>query len=316
MPIYICGLARSGSTLLHQVISSHPQVATHRVKDYPMVFTPYWWRRATANLRRQAPRERAHRDGVMITTSSPEALEEMLWMAFFPRCHDPSVSNLIGATERHPAFESFYNAHIRKLLLAEGAMRYAAKANYHVARLPYLVRLFPDVRVLIPVREPAVHIESLLRQHRWFSLGQRRHPRALRFMQRSGHFEFGRDRRPMHLGDEARVRQVMEAWTGGEEVRGLAMYWEMVHRYLARLLDSDARVRAAAKVVPFETMCVDPRKTLRAILAHCQLADAEEIIEQHAPHIRRPTYYTSNLSADDLEVIRKETAATATLWGY
>src|SRR5438132_1369089 len=44
MPIYICGLARSGSTLLHEVISSHPSVATHRMKDYPMVFTPYWLR--------------------------------------------------------------------------------------------------------------------------------------------------------------------------------------------------------------------------------------------------------------------------------
>src|SRR5881628_3493740 len=51
MPIYVCGLARSGSTLLHEIVCSHPCVATHRIKDYPMVFTPYWWRRATANLR-------------------------------------------------------------------------------------------------------------------------------------------------------------------------------------------------------------------------------------------------------------------------
>jgi Sulfotransferase family len=42
MPIYISGLARSGSTLLHEIISSHPSVATHRTKDYPMLFTPYW----------------------------------------------------------------------------------------------------------------------------------------------------------------------------------------------------------------------------------------------------------------------------------
>ena len=107
MPIYVCGLARSGSTLLHEIISSHPGVATHRSKDYPMLFTPYWWRRATAKLRPQAPRERAHRDGIMVTTESPDALEEMLWMAFFPRCHDPSVSNLLGAADSHPAFESF-----------------------------------------------------------------------------------------------------------------------------------------------------------------------------------------------------------------
>jgi Sulfotransferase family len=316
MPIYVCGLARSGSTLLHEVVSSHPSVATHRMKDYPMLFTPYWWRRATASLRPAPPRERLHRDGVMVTTESPDALEEMLWMAFFPRCHDPAVCNLLGAEDSHPAFESFYRLHIRKLLLAEGATRYAAKANYHVARLGYLARLFPDARFVIPVRSPAGHIASLLRQHRWFSRGERKHPRALAYMRRSGHFEFGRDRRPIHLGDGERVRRIVSAWSAGDEVRGLALYWDMVYGYLARLLAADARVREAALVVRFEELCAAPAETLRAVFAHCALPDAESIVERHAPGIRSPTYYRSDFSAEDLAVIRAETADTARLWGY
>jgi hypothetical protein len=316
MPIYVCGLARSGSTLLHEVVSSHPGVATHRSKDYPMVFTPFWWRRATANLRPRPPRERPHRDGVMVTTESPDALEEMLWVAFFPRCHDPAVCNLLGAEDRHPAFESFYDLHIRKLLLAEAAHRYAAKANYHVARLGYLARVYPDARFLIPVREPAAHIGSLMRQHRLFSEGQADHPRALAYMRRSGHFEFGLDRRPMHLGDGERVRRIAQAWDRGEEVRGLAMYWDMVHSHLARLLERDARVRTAALVVRFEALCSAPAETLRAVLGHCSLPDAEAVVERHAPRIRAPDYYDSNFSSQDLAVIRQETAATASLWGY
>jgi hypothetical protein len=316
MPIYVCGLARSGSTLLHEIISSHPGVATHRSKDYPMLFTPYWWRRAIAKQRPQAPRERAHRDGIMVTTESPDALEEMLWMAFFPRCHDPAVSNLLGAADSHPAFESFYDLHIRKLLLAEGATRYAAKANYHVARLPYLARLFPDARFIIPVRAPAGHIASLMRQHRWFSEGERKHPRALAYMRRSGHFEFGLDRRPMNLGDEERVRRVEQAWAAGDEVRGLAIYWDMVHGYLARLLAADGPVRDAALVVRFETLCAAPAETLRTLLRHCALPDAERVVERYSPGVRSPTYYESNFSAEDLAVIREETAATARLWGY
>jgi hypothetical protein len=316
MPIYIGGLARSGSTLLHEVVASHPSVATHRMKDYPMLFTPFWWRRATANLRPSAPRERAHRDGVMVTTDSPDALEEMVWMAFFRRCHDPAVSCLLGTGDRHPAFESFYRNHIRKLQLAEGTTRYAAKANYHVARLPYLARLFPDVKFLIPVRAPTAHIESLMRQHRWFSQGQRKHPQALAYMQRSGHFEFGLDRRPMHLGDGKRVCQIVEAWAAGDEVRGLAMYWDMVYAYLARLLASNALVRDAAMVVRFEALCAAPAETLRAVLLHCALPDAESIVERHACGIRAPNYYESSLSSEDLEIIREETGATAHLWGY
>jgi hypothetical protein len=316
MPLYVCGLARSGSTLLHEVVSSHPQVATHRVKDFPMVFTPCWWRRATAKLRPQPPHERPHRDGVMITTDSPDALEEMLWMAFFPRCHDPSVSNLLDAGSRHPAFEAFYGLHLCKLLLAEGKARYAAKANYHVARLPYLLHLFPDARFLVPVREPAGHIASLLRQHRWFSQGQRKERRALAYMQRSGHFEFGLDRRPMHLGDGERVRRVMQAWAEGDEVRGLALYWDMVHAYLARLLASDSRVRDAVRVVRFETLCAEPVETLRAVFEHCGLPDAGSLVRSQALRIRSPAPSASGFSPRELAVIRAETAATSSLWGY
>ncbi len=315
-PVYVCGLARSGSTLLHQVVASHPGVATHRMKDYPMLFTPYWWRRAVARQPAGPPRERAHADGVLVTADSPDALEEMLWMAFFPRCHDPSVSNVLGAADRHPAFESFYRDHVRKLLLAEGATRYAAKANYHVARLAYLARLFPDARFLIPVRAPAAHVGSLLRQHRRYCEGQRRHPRNLAFMRRAGHFEFGRDRRPMHLGDAEMVRRVRRAWAAGEEVRGLALYWDMVHRHLARLLEEDARVRAAALVVRFEALCAAPAETLRAVLAHCGLPEAERVAERHAPAVRLPSYYDSGFSAADLAVIEAETADTARRWGY
>jgi hypothetical protein len=315
-PIYVCGLARSGSTLLHEVVTSHPDVATHRVKDYPMVFTPYWWRRATAQLRPTAPRERPHQDGVMVTTESPDAVEEMVWAALFPRCHDPSVSGLLGAGDSHPAFESFYGAHLRKLLLAEGKARYAAKNNYHIGRLPYLLRLFPDARFLIPVRSPAGHVASLMRQHRQFSQGQRKHRRALDFMRRSGHFEFGLDRRPMNLGDGERVRRVMRAWATGDEVRGWAAYWDMVHGHLARLLASDAAVRQAALVVRFEATCDAPAETLRDVFRHCALPDAEALVDRHAARVRRPDYYKADFSPRDLEVIREETAGTVGLWGY
>src|SRR5262249_1554555 len=65
--VFVCGLARSGSTLLHEIVASAPGVATQRVKDYPMVYTPYWWRQATARNPPTAPRERVHRDRMLIT---------------------------------------------------------------------------------------------------------------------------------------------------------------------------------------------------------------------------------------------------------
>jgi hypothetical protein len=316
MPIYVAGLARSGSTLLHEIIAGHPGVATHRVKDYPMVITPYWWRQATARLAPVAPRERAHHDKVMITTDSPDALEEMLWMAFFPRCHNPAVDNRLHAATRRRAFEDYYPTHMRKLLLAEHAGRYVAKANYHIARLAYLARLFPDAKFILPIRAPVGHIASLVRQQEWFTLGHKSNPRALRFMQRSGHFEFGRDRRPIHLGDEARVGAIRRAWSGKEEVRGWALYWDMVYGYLARLLAADPRLRAMTLTVRFEDLCEAPAETIRGVLAHCRLSDAEGVLAKFARGIRTPDYYKHSFTPLELEVIREETADTARQWGY
>src|SRR5207244_3542100 len=190
-------------------------------------------------------------------------------------CHDPSVSNRLAAGSSHRAFEAFYRAHLAKLLLAERATRYVAKANYHVARLAYLVRLFPDAKIILPVRAPESHIASLVRQHQWFFRGQRQHPRALAWMQRSGHFEFGRDRRPMNLGDSGRVQAIQWAWAAGQEVRGWAWYWDMVYGHLIRLLGADAQVRAATRVVRFEELCAAPAETIATVLDHCSLPGRE-----------------------------------------
>lgn len=315
MPIYISGLARSGSTLLHEAVASHPSVATHRVRDYPLVFTPYWWRRATAQIPPSAPRERVHRDGVVVNSESPDALEEMIWMAFFPGCHDPAQSNLLGRGDALPAFDNFYRAHLKKILLAETKTRYTAKANYHVARLAYLVQLFPDARFILPIRHPVAHIASLKRQHEWFSHGERLYPRSLAYMRRTGHYEFGLDRRPLNLGDHQRVSQIRDAWRSADEVRGLALYWDMVYSHLALLLETDAEVRSASLTIRFEDVGDAPAETFRRICEHCQLSDTARLAELFAARVRKspPVHDFSN---EEMAVIRDITEATARKWSY
>ena len=50
-PVFVSGVARSGSTILTEVISEHPHATCHHYSDFPMTWTPYWWN----SLRRQLP---------------------------------------------------------------------------------------------------------------------------------------------------------------------------------------------------------------------------------------------------------------------
>jgi hypothetical protein len=97
-PVYVAGLARSGSTVLLEILSAVPGVVTHRYKDYPPIYTPYFWNWLLDRIptREVRPVERTHLDGIMVMPDSPEAMEEILWMTFFPSLHDPGTSNVLG----------------------------------------------------------------------------------------------------------------------------------------------------------------------------------------------------------------------------
>lgn len=317
-PVYVAGLARSGSTILLEMLAAQGDLASHRYSDYPPVFTPYLWNRLLERMpkRQAAPSERTHRDGIKVTPESPEAFEEVLWMAFFPHLHDPSRRAVLDSETSNPAFDAFYRDHIRKLLRVRGGQRYLAKGNYNITRLEYLLKLFPDARFVIPVRAPTWHIASLMKQHRLFCEGERDHPKALQHMRRVGHFEFGLDRRAVNIGDGAETARIEDAWRRGEEVEGWARYWSQIYGFVADRLAANERLRDAALVVRFEDLCSRPHETLKGVLDHCRLGVPEAWLAEMAEKIHFPSYYRPGFTPQDLATIERFTGGTARRLGY
>lgn len=317
-PIFICGLARSGSTILLECLAEHGETVTHRYRDYPGVLAPVFWDHVARRLfaRHGEARERAHGDGISVTPDSPEAIEEMLWMAFHPDSHDPKRDNSLGRGEVAPGFASHYRDHIRKLLWLRRGTRYLSKGNYNVARLGALIELFPDARFIVPVRDPVTHIASLMRQHQRFGAAEAQHPAALRYMQRIGHFEFGLDRRPLNLGDGRLATEVGRLWAGGREVQGWALYWAGVHDFIADLLARDAELRGAVLPVRFEDLCTEGTETLSRVLAHAGLTADDGWIARQAARLRAPDYYKNEFGDSERATIRRLTAGAAARFGY
>jgi hypothetical protein len=278
-----------------------------------MLYTPHLWNRFLDRvpLRRQAPAERAHRDGMIVSADSPEAFEEVLWMAFFPDIHDPSRSAVLDARTHHSAFEAFYRDHLRKLLLVRRAERYLSKANYNLTRLEYLLHLFPDARFIIPVREPAWHIASLMKQHRLFCRGQRDNPRARVHLRRAGHFEFGLDRRPINAGDAEVITEIQALWRDGAEIEGWARYWNHLHSWLAARLEQNTALREASLVVRYEALCEQPGAMLRTLFEHSRLVPPPALLAGAEERIRFPTYYQPRFEPHELSLIERLTATTA-----
>lgn len=315
-PVFISGLARAGTTILLRKLCECPEFAAHRYSDFPFLFTPYAWAklRSLAPPPRQLPRERMHRDGIMVTAESPEAMEEVLWMAFFPRLHDPTSSHLLDEKVRHPAFESFLADHMRKLILVRGGRRYLSKNNYNLTRLSYLGRIFPDARFLLPIRAPAAHVASLLKQQRLFCEAQRESDAARRHLRLVGHFEFGLDRMPINPGTSDAVAAIEDCWARGEEVRGWAKYWALLYQHVADRLQTDPLLARRCLVVRYEDLCSRAEEAMAAIGEHIGLARATA---QHlASGLHQPDYYRAGFTETEHAAISEETSAVALRFGY
>lgn len=310
-PIYITGLARSGTTILLELLSRHSQLSSHRYRDFPPVLIPWFWNWFVdrAGSRHQTSSERAHGDGIYVTPESPEAFEEVIWMAFFPKLHDPDVNAALTVETSSGDFEAFYRDHIRKLLFIRGGRRYLSKANYNLSRLRYLLKLFPDARFILPIRDPARHIASLMRQHDRFCREQKRDVRLQRHMSRSGHFEFGLDRRPINSGNTQLTREIRDLWSRGRDVEGWALYWKDIYGHVADVLGTDAALRRATLVVNYESLCMRPAYVMRALLSHCELPSVgNDLAAVAADTIRHPSNYRPAFNEEQVAYIEAVTA--------
>jgi hypothetical protein len=302
-PVYVTSLPRSGTTILTEMLERHPDLTSHRYSDFPNAWTPYWRNYLLQRTRIRAPelKERAHGDRIQVSNDSPEAVEEVLWMHFFPFLHDADVNNVLDGRSRNSEFDRFYSQHILKLLAVRNAPRYLSKANYNLSRIRYILGLFPDARFLIPVRDPLHHVASLARQHARFTRASQADSRIPIQLAMSGHFEFGPQRTTVNFGDQQETRVILRCWREGRETEGWTRYWAATYRYLIDQLDSSPELRKACLLFRYEDLCNRSAAVIDAVLEFCELSMAgfEAIRTEYTDRLSLPDYYQPEFSPDD-----------------
>lgn len=240
--VCVLGLARAGTTALLRALHASGEFSSLTYADMPFVTAPNLWCAVSRRGRTIAPQTtRAHGDGVLVDTESPEAFEEVFWRM---RCgadyirtdhlciHTPSADTV-----------SDWRALQSLVCLRHGRSRYLAKNNNQVLRLASLAPQTPDAIYLVVFREPAAQAASLSAQHRRFT---RTDAFTRRYMEWLVHHEFGTTHRPFRFpetpaaeGDPGTLAYWLQRWTD-------------TYEYLLGILRAGARNLIA---VEYEALC-------------------------------------------------------------
>jgi hypothetical protein len=250
-PVLITALPRGGTTILLEVLASTPTFASHTYRDMPFILCPMMWDKISRGFRRdEAPRPRAHDDGIQISPDSPEAFEEVIWMRFWPEQYRRHAIAPWTSCDRDE-FVEFFSAHMRKIVALRRrekptASRYVSKNNLNVARIPAIWDRFPSAIVVVPFREPLQHAASLLRQHRRFAELHAKDPFSKRYMAGIGHFDFGMNLKPVNFDgwlDRAEARDPFS-------IQFWLEYWLATYRHVLR----EKKIRPRLALVRGEAM--------------------------------------------------------------
>lgn len=275
--VYVCGLARSGTTMLLRILDEVDAFRSLTYRDMPFVLAPNLWRQITRHAPlRSTPSERAHGDGILVGFDSPEGFEEVFWRTFGTPTSDPRC---LGVAEPSPEVLAAF-ADYRALVAnprtepraANGILtRYLSKNNNNLLRLRCL-SADPTATVLVVYRHPVATARSLNRQHQRFCAAQTEDRFTRSYMGWLAHHEFGLDHRPFCFAapamDFSRTLDDPNYWLD---------YWHAVHGYI--LAQQDLRLH----LVSHDVLRAEPTETLDAIFAALGVqADTASLAKQIA----------------------------------
>jgi len=266
-PVFITALPRAGTTLLLKLCVDTNEFASHRYSDMPFLLTPLLWNLYSRNFRYSgALTERVHGDGIKVNADSPEAFEEIIWKEFWPSYYKKEKI-LLWTKSSYPAFEEFFLDHMRKIILLRGGednqSRYISKNNMNIARIGYLASKFPDANILVLFRSPLQHAASLLNQHRNFLRIHEEDSFALKYMHDTGHFDFGKNLRPVDFDGWLSRNNTLDPNTISFWLR----YWINAYRYLISGTPDQVRFFS------YDYLCEDPQSGLKKL---ARILDVED----------------------------------------
>ena len=294
-PIFITSLPRAGTTLMLEVLYHFPSLATNTYRDMPFVMAPVLWSRISAPFaKRSELTERAHKDGMLIGYESPEAFEEVIWRTFWPEKYTESSIALWEIDDGKEEAYNFFVEHMKKIIAIrrphrkyEG--RYISKNNANIARIGLISQMFPESKIIVPIRHPIEHAASMLNQHRNFMKIHKKERFTSRYMADIGHYEFGNLHRTIgFIGIKELISDrnplTMDYWVG---------YWIAAFEHVL--------THRNAIILSYEDTCIDGYRVLFDICRMLEIPE-EGMLEKAAGLFHAPPPPKGNKSEIEPEL--------------
>lgn len=271
-PVYVMGLARSGTTIALEILEKAGSFHSPTYRDMPFVLCPNIWQGLTKHSRLDAKlAARAHGDGIAIGFDSPESFEEVFWSTACETQAGPALAYASINQDHLADFAAYRQLTLRAALQNSIAqpqnpppsqsLRYLSKNNNNVMRIQQLSE-HAGSRLVLFIRDPLATAWSLYIQHHRFVQIQADDAFVRAYMRWLGHHEFGQGHKPLASGS-----QYLQGLNTTSPDYWLA-YWIGTYQNLWQSFQTLAPEQSNRILwISHERMCQDPEHELNRLFS-------------------------------------------------
>lgn len=301
-PIFIIGPYRSGTTILEEVITSHPSVG-HFCWNTNLYFraplTGYFIVRIMFKLGVLADEKIPILHNPRIKQNSFSSYEcEWVWSQSKDSQWNDQVHDLtVGENFSDPQFEEYLFSMIQRHLFIQNTTRFLNKNPVNCLRMGYLYNLFPDARMVCIVRDPVDTIISHYRTAKRIERVWYPDPKTKWILQERLRIDV--------LSTRIKTRNYARTLTLNQEhpLLGIANQWADMQFAVSNSLAENSNLENQTLNIKYEDLVSQPEYYLKNLWDFLEMEDeyTRQLTQYYTKSISPPT--PKILTDDELEYL-------------
>ncbi len=279
-PIFICGLPRSGTTLLTQILHQHNYLGSFEYRDLPFYKIPIIWSKMNMTYYGKVkPSPRIHGDNLDVGLNAPDAFEELVWKEHINEYLNHGFCMYLNENYNNTKLQAVLRQYIQKILFLRKKIRYLSKGNYNIFRLHFILRTFPSAKIIICYRDPINTAKSLERMHFKFNKISEKDKMFKKKLMELCHYEFGPQRKAIYT-DKTSYDKTLNCWNIKDEFTGYLFQWLSVYKMVNENYLTNNEINKKIFLLDYDEFVKKQNFYLKDIFIFCELEKNEKLFKQ------------------------------------
>lgn len=264
-PVFLSGLARSGTTIVTDILNNTQRFSSFLYQDMPFYKTPILWNYLKKFFFQKEIKKirREHGDNIFYNFHSPDAFEELIWSNHIEDYEDNFASVLSSDYSNENLINDLKKS-MQKIIFLRGQNRYLSKGNYNLFRINFLTKEFQNAKFIILVRDPFQTALSLKKIDERFSAFGRTDKKFDKILNSLCHFEFGNNKKIPNFFQNKEI--IKNCWINNEVFLGYLLFWKETYEFVYNsYLNSD--VKKKIHIVNYDEFKKDHKKEIRKLFS-------------------------------------------------